>query len=403
MSFSSQVQKHYDTSATNVIFTLSPLTPLRCSAMQLVWLRSVCQCVMSVSVIGMSVRMCLARVRGQAPDEGGSHAITRFLRLCLGWVSAIGAAAEVPVSVALNLRSPQCLYICLTLVSWPLFVRQFTMCLLLLLALNSHLHLRLGARHASLISRCRALFTVLISLGGSVLTAFGQCIFQSVLDTWDIVQGDGTDGLGLDDGHGDDWTAPSPPVKYPMIGKYLPYGDFLSKFYVQDLENFTYAKIHGSRRGVYAPNTILSPQVLVYVYALSVFVPPLLVQMGIYLDLLCVLPKCVSTPAGPPKQHDATGRSLVLSLGLLVLLCLPFHTSHALLLFAPGTKQPPRATSVASILFQAYGLIRPLLHTPAPLHHIKLMPSTSQRKSTDAALCSTWWSCTHTRRVCPEV
>lgn len=79
------------------------------------------------------------------------------------------------------------------------------------------------------------------------------------------------------------WTSPPPrpmPPKYnqdrSVIGKYLPYGGFLSKFYVEDLHNFTYAEIHGSHWGVCAPDTVLSPQFLVYVYGVTVFLLPLM-------------------------------------------------------------------------------------------------------------------------------
>ncbi|KAL4657703.1 adenosine receptor A1-like [Arapaima gigas] len=332
--------------------------------MQLLWLQSVCQCVVSVCVIGVSVRLCLAGGRNPALGRG----VTRCLCLCVGWVGAVGGAVEIPVSVVLNLRSPQCLYTCLILVSWPLLVRQFTMCLLLLLTLNSHLQQRLGGRYTSFITWRRALFVLLFGWVASVLTAFSQFIFWNVLDTWE-----GTTGLGLQDERGENRTTSSPPVKLPrpqdlsVIGSYLPYGGFLSKFYVKDPGNFTYAEIHGSHWGFCAPDTVLRPQFLVYVYALTVFLVPLLVLMGVYLDLMCGFPKNSSTPVGAAKQHAVEHRSLGLSLSLLVLLCLPLHTSHALLLFAPGTIQPPWASFMACLLFQAYGLVPPLVHTaPTP-------------------------------------
>ncbi|XP_036394516.1 adenosine receptor A1-like [Megalops cyprinoides] len=391
--------------------------------MQHMWLHLVCECLLCLFVIGVSVRMCMGRAQEVRTGVGGSVSVC--LRLCLGWVGAVGAAVGIPVSVLLNLRTPQCLYTCLTLVCCPLLVRQFTMCLLLLLALNSHLHYRLGERYVSVVTRRRVLCLVLLSWVCSVLTAYAQFIGWNALDTWGDVPGEGTAGLGLGGVVGANWTTPFPPPKYPgpqdrsIIGKYLPYGGFLSKFYVEDMHNFTYAEIHGSHWGVCAPDTVLSPQFLVYVYAVTVFLLPLLVLLGIYLDLMCVVPKLVSDLTQSPKGETARAHSLALSLSLLVLLCLPLHTCHAVLLFSPSTLQPSWAPHLAALLFQLYGVVPPLLYTPVadtscgPLPRA-LSPSTSfasPRKDINATLLSAvqrWAICcptsqAHKVKVCPQV
>lgn len=116
------------------------------------WLTAVTQCVLSMCVIGVSVRLCIPR--GGGPEgPRGSRGVWRsrgsvafYLRLCLGWVSTVGNAMALPIMVTLNLRTPQCLYTCITLVCCPLLVRQFKMFLMLLLTLNAHLQHRLGDR-----------------------------------------------------------------------------------------------------------------------------------------------------------------------------------------------------------------------------------------------------------------
>lgn len=123
--------------------------------MESTWLYSLCQCTLSVSAIVMSVRLCMAvsggskvgdaRERAQAAwTQPGS--VSCCLRLCLGWVGAIGGAVSVPVTILLNLRTPQCLYTCITLVCCPMLIRQFTMFLLMLLTLDDHLQLHLADR-----------------------------------------------------------------------------------------------------------------------------------------------------------------------------------------------------------------------------------------------------------------
>lgn len=177
----------------------------------------------------------------------------------------------------------------------------------------------------------------------------------------------GTTELGL---HGN-WTTSLPYVTpfqphRKVIGKYLPYGGFLSKFYVEDIHNYTYAEIHSNHWGVCAPDTLLSPQFLVYVHGITVFVVPCLCLLMIYVDLLCTnkYRKTSVSQAKPPKYDCSQVRSLVLSLTLLVLLCLPIHIIHALLLFSPSTNLPAWIHTIAMILFQLYGLVPQILFTP---------------------------------------
>ncbi|XP_035019925.1 adenosine receptor A1-like [Hippoglossus stenolepis] len=411
--------------------------------MEFMWLYSLCQCILSVSVIVVSVRLCMALsgsgtvadaqqgTQGAGPQPGS---VSRCLRLCLGWVGAVGGAVEVPATVLLDLRTPQCLYTCITMVCFPLLVRQFTMFLLMLLTLDTHLQHHLADRYSKMVTRRRALCVVLLCWVGSVLSSFAQFIGSDILDTWRRVgTGKDTTGLGLDG----NWTTSSPhlttspPPKYDhdrkIIGKYLPYGGFLSKFYVEDMSNFTYAEIHSSHWGVCAPDAILSPQFLVYVHGMTVFMLPVLCLLVIYLDLLCMKPR--KTPfshTDPPKYDSHQVRFLALSLSLLVLLCLPIHIIHALLLFTPSINLPAWAHAVALFLFHLYDLVPQILFTP-PRKQVAEERATfplsvptaggrlpavaqSRRKSVRMALCEAvqvapWFSAKHSlkAKVCPEV
>lgn len=265
---------------------------------------------------------------------------------------------------------------------------------------------------------------------GSVLSSFAQFI-GSDIDAWRSGwSGSDTAGLGLDG----NWTTSLPvttpftPPKYlhdsMLIARYLPYGGFLSKFYVEDMHNFTYAEIHSSHWGVCTPDNILSPQYLVYVHGVTVFVLPLLCLLAIYLDLLCIKSRKASfSHADPTKTDTCQVQSLALSLSLLVLLCLPIHIIHALILFTPCTNVPAWAHTTASVLFQLYGLFPQILFTPpkkqmgeeqpsCPLSVPHLLPAVpvSRAKSVHKALCeavqvSPWSSAKHSlkAKVCPEV
>ncbi|XDV40215.1 hypothetical protein PO909_009342 [Leuciscus waleckii] len=329
--------------------------------MYAVWLYSLIQCVIAVLVIGVCVRLCLAA--GSVADGAGtrSWSTSACLKLCLGVVGSAGSIVVAPVSVLLNLRSSQCLYTCIAMVSCPILVRQFTVCLLLLLTLNTHLQCRLGNRYAGLVTRRRVLCSVLLCWVISVITAFSQFIVSSSSDTWGAAEDDRKAGLGVEEWPESNYTTPALPPKRPypqdrsVIGQFLPYGGFLSKFLMEDNENFTYAEIHGSHWGICATDTMLSPVFLVCVYAVTVFVIPLLVLLAVYLDLMCFMPQ--------QKRSSVWSRSLALSVSLLVMLCLPLHITHALLLFTPSATRPDWSSLTASVLFQTYSLVPPLLFT----------------------------------------
>ena len=237
----------------------------------------------------------------------------------------------------------------------------------------------------------------------SVLTSFAQFIGWDILDTWSVSGEGGSAGLGLDE---DNKTTPSnpPPPKYPQdrseIGRFLPYGGFLSKFYREDLHNFTYAEIHGSHWGVCAPDTVLRPQYQVYINGVTVFLLPLLVLLGLYLDVVCAKPRqSLIWATDPPKRRSPHARSLALSLCLLLFLCLPF---------SPGTVPPRWAHPLAAILFQGYGVVPPLLFTPslqqgederAP-HPPHLSPASSRGEAVRRGLCEAVQAATWCRPRC---
>lgn len=123
--------------------------------MELVWLYSLCQCVLSMSMIVVSVRLCVVVSRGgkvgdvQNRTQGAvthTSSVSRCLRLCLGWVGAVGGAVGVPVTILINLRTAQCLYTCILLVCCPMLVHHFTMFLFMLLTLDGHLQHQLSVR-----------------------------------------------------------------------------------------------------------------------------------------------------------------------------------------------------------------------------------------------------------------
>ncbi|CAL8236256.1 unnamed protein product [Arctogadus glacialis] len=406
--------------------------------MEYTWLYSLCQCLLSVSLIVVSVRLCMAlagsgsEARSRDAARGTGHykgIVSSSLRLCLGWVGALGGALEVPAFVLLDMRSPRCLYTCMILVCCPLLARQFTVCLLLLLSLDGHLQQRLAGRYSLVVTRRRALCVVLLCWMGSVVFSFSQLMGSDMLYTWSGAADPegGTSGLGLGENRTSSLSPNTPlpqstpkppryPVNYLVIGKDLPYGGFLSTVYMEDLSNFTYAEIHGSHFGVCGPDTVFSPQFLVYVHGVTTFLLPFLGLLSIYLDLLCTRRRQIHFYPSEPTEGDLSlAHSLALSLLLLVLLCLPLHTTHLLWLLRPDTRSHTWAYPVAKFLSQLYSLVPPLLFTPGtkwmagppfPLgvSQVSAVVGPSRGKALGMALCDTmqrapWCQDTHSLKA----
>ncbi len=140
------IQSHSLISSHLILIFIFHLPLFLLGVMYSVWLYSLIQCVVAVLVIGVSVRLCLAAGCAVAGPGTRCWSTSACLKLCLGLVGSVGSIVDAPVSVLLNLRTSQCLYTCIAMVSCPLLLRQFTMCLLLLLTLNTHLQSRLGNR-----------------------------------------------------------------------------------------------------------------------------------------------------------------------------------------------------------------------------------------------------------------
>ena len=290
-------------------------------------------------------------------------------------------------------------------------------------------------RYSSVVTRQRTLCVVLLCWVGSVLSSFIQFLGSDVLRYWRSSRtGQNAAGREL----GGNWTTslphltPTPHSKYHYdrkeIGKFLPYGGFLSKFYVEDMHNFTYAEIHSSHWGVCSPDAIISPTFQVHVHGMTLFILPLLFLLCIYLDLLFIKPRKSPSNHGDSEKHDSClarslAVSLSLSLSLLVLLCLPLYVIHALLLFTPSTHLPVWMHAVALFLFQLYSLVPHILFTPPrkqgkkgraclPLGALHLKPPqiSSRGKSVHMSLCEAvqaapWSSAKHSlkTKVCPGV
>ena len=290
-------------------------------------------------------------------------------------------------------------------------------------------HVLCFARYSLVVTRRRALCVVLLCWMGSVVFSFSQLMGPDMLDTRSGAadpEGD-TSGLGLGDNRTSSLSPPtSPPLstphppRYPhnylVIGKNLPYGGFLSKVYMEDLSNFTYAEIHGSHWGVCGSDTVFGPQFLVYVHGVTTFLLPFLGLLSIYLDLQCTRHRQVHFYPTDPAEGDLSRvHSLALSLFLLVLLCLPLHTTHLLSLLWPDARSPTWAYPVAKFLSQLYSLVPPLLFTPGtkwkgrppfPLgaSQVPAAVAPSRGKALVMALCDTmqrapWCQATHSLKA----
>uniref|UniRef100_A0A8C4TDG9 Adenosine receptor A1-like n=1 Tax=Erpetoichthys calabaricus TaxID=27687 RepID=A0A8C4TDG9_ERPCA len=232
------------------------------------------------------------------------RSITNYLIACLAMADLGVGALGIPFSVVLSLGKTLCFYSCLFMACFPLVTAQFSMLLLLVIAINMHLKIRHSV--IALVFLCWVV---------SVIAGFTPLMGWNQMKT--IKQ----------------------PLERSIIGKNLPYGGFLSK-------------------------ATVSPEYLVYFHFLVCTLLPLLIMLGLYVDLFRIVQSYYAAQGMPTAKRSEvqTARSLFLMLGLFCLLWVPLNVNNMLWLFCSTCSQPLWVSQLTVFLSHLNSLTNPLLY-----------------------------------------
>ncbi|XP_028679610.1 adenosine receptor A1-like [Erpetoichthys calabaricus] len=278
------------------------------------------------------------------------RSITNYLIACLAMADLGVGALGIPFSVVLSLGKTLCFYSCLFMACFPLVTAQFSMLLLLVIAINMHLKIRHSARYAAIVNKRKVIALVFLCWVVSVIAGFTPLMGWNQMKTYterNITT-----------------TSIKQPLERSIIGKNLPYGGFLSKVYYNNRRNMSYSEIHRGHLGQCSFEATVSPEYLVYFHFLVCTLLPLLIMLGLYVDLFRIVQSYYAAQGMPTAKRSEvqTARSLFLMLGLFCLLWVPLNVNNMLWLFCSTCSQPLWVSQLTVFLSHLNSLTNPLLY-----------------------------------------
>nr|XP_014345124.1 PREDICTED: adenosine receptor A2b-like [Latimeria chalumnae] len=277
------------------------------------------------------------------------RSLTNYLIVCLAVADLGVGILAIPFSIILSMEYTLCFYLCLFMACFPLVTTQFSIFVLLVIAINTHLKIRLPQRYTIFVTKKKVMLAVALCWFLSILIGFTPMM------GWNGFNQYKEKNLTL---------AAHTLAERSAIAWDLPYGGFLSKVYLLNRHNFSYSDIHSSHMGRCSFRTVISPAYLVYFIFFICMLAPLLTMLSIYTDLFCLVRDYfVSQSLRPAKRPETySARTLLLLVGLFCFCWLPFHVLDCFLLFCPSCEIHSSLTFLAVLLSHLNSLVNPLVY-----------------------------------------
>ncbi|CAM2107873.1 unnamed protein product [Caretta caretta] len=329
------------------------------------------------------------------------RSVTNCLVACLALADLGVGALAIPFSMVLSLELTLCFHTCLFLACFPLVTTQFSILLLLLIALNAHLKIRLPSRQerrgppecmgggagpsggvgmgstpakghwdtpAGLAPGpgkpvCGPRYAMHVRKG-RVLGAVGLCWLLSLLIGlspmmgWNslghYVAGNRTLAAGL----------AAERAAVVLIARDQPYGGFLSKVYPGTRGAPHYNQLHDDHLGHCSFTSVFAPEYLVYFIFFACTLLPLGALLGIYADLFrLVRGHFLAQPLWAAKRGELPmARALLLLFGSFCVCWIPLHVIYCVRLLCPGCWSYAALDRLAVLLSHLNSLANPLVY-----------------------------------------
>ncbi|XP_050786512.1 adenosine receptor A1-like [Gopherus flavomarginatus] len=302
---------------------------------------------LALAVVGTNLLVCAALCLHRE-----LRSVTNCLVACLALADLGVGALAIPFSVVLSLELTLCFYTCLFLACFPLVTTQFSILLLLLIALNAHLKIRLPSSYAVHVRK------------GRVLGAVGLCWLLSLLIGLSPMMGWNRLGHYVEG----NWTLAtsftSERAALVLIARDQPYGGFLSKVYPGARGAPPYSQLHDDHLGHCSFTSVFAPEYLVYFVFCACTLLPLGALLGIYADLFrLVRGHFVAQPLQAAKRGELhMARTLLLLLGIFCLCWIPLHVVYCVQLLCPGCRSYAALDRLAVLLSHLNSLANPLVY-----------------------------------------
>ncbi|XP_062995812.1 adenosine receptor A2b-like [Elgaria multicarinata webbii] len=303
--------------------------------------------VLAMAIIAINLLVC-ATVYLHKELRG----ITNYLIVCLAVADLGVGALAIPFSVVLSMEYTLCFYACLFLTCFPLVTTQFSILLLLVIAINAHLKIKLPNSYAMHVKKVWVMILVafcwLLSLLIGLSPMMGWNRFQQYAETNNKTLA---------------FSFPSERAAFVVIARDIPYGRFLSKVYSKR-RNFSYNEIHEGHLVPCSFTSIFSPEYLVYFVFFTCTLLPLAAMLGIYADLFRVVRGHFRSQAlWPAKRREIQmARTLFLLVGVFCVCWGPLHVIYCVQLLCPRCQRYESLDRLAVLLSHLNSLANPLVY-----------------------------------------
>ncbi|XP_074837600.1 adenosine receptor A1-like [Carettochelys insculpta] len=299
------------------------------------------------AVVGTNLLVCATVVLHRK-----LRSITNCLVACLALADLGVGALAIPFSMVLSMGLNLCFYTCLFLACFPLVTTQFSVLLLLLIAINTHLKIRLPNSYSLHVRK------------GRVLGAVGLCWLVSLLTGLFPMMGWNRLGEYVDRNQ---TLATSFSIeRAPLVVLALdqPYGGFLSKAYLGPRGASHPSQLHNEHLGCCSFTSVFAPEFLVYFVFCTCTLLPLASLLGIYADLFrLVRGHFLAQPLRAAKGGELqTARSLLLLLSIFCVCWLPLHALYCVRLLCPSCRGSATLERLAVLLSHLNSLANPLVY-----------------------------------------
>ncbi|XP_040182534.1 adenosine receptor A2b-like [Rana temporaria] len=275
--------------------------------------------------------------------------ITNFLIVSLAAADIGVGALAIPFSVVLSMEYMLCFYTCIFITCFPLVTTQFSILLLLLIAVNAHLKIRLPNSYAVYVTNGRLALAVLLCLFLSCLIGFSPMMgwnqFQKYVGSNQTHTASEMSLAGLE---------------RSVLAYYLPRrARDLSRAYFSYQPVTSNGTTRGEHLGCCSLTSVFTPEYLVYFVFLGCTLSPLLIMLAIYADIFRVVRSHLRSSK---KWETNMAWTLLLLVGIFCLCWIPINAINSLKLLCRSCFIPAPLIRLAVLFSHMNSFANPLVY-----------------------------------------
>ncbi|XP_053308328.1 adenosine receptor A1-like [Spea bombifrons] len=268
--------------------------------------------------------------------------VTNFLIVSLAAADIGVGALAIPFSIVLSMEYTLCFYTCIFITCFPLVTTQFSILLLLLIAINAHLKIKLPNSYSACVTNRRLALAVILCFLLSCLIGF------SPMMGWNQFQQYVGGNRSL--------SASERSLRGLLLSRSAR---DLSKAYFSHKEVSNTSKVHGDHLGCCTLTAVFSPEYLVYFVFFGCTLLPLLIMLAIYADIFRVARNHLRSAK---KWETHMTQTLLLLVGIFCLCWIPLNAINSLRLLCRSCTVPNSIIFLVVLFSHMNSFANPLVY-----------------------------------------